>query len=161
MASSNADAFFKFQLTHSRGVRLDADGEKAEQSMISTHALTWSATQHHCGKNTNISISTHALTWSATICFCICHSPHLHFNSRTHVECDLCDFVESVIKSDFNSRTHVECDCTGIVRLRQHKISTHALTWSATFVYEKNGIVFAISTHALTWSATRQPMPAS
>ena len=55
---------------------------------ISTHALTWSATQSADRLSGWRKISTHALTWSAT----------------------LCDFVESIIKSDFNSRTHVECD---------------------------------------------------
>ena len=55
---------------------------------------------------------------------------------------------------DFNSRTHVECD-RGMNSIRNiSKISTHALTWSATL-----GIIFGctklnISTHALTWSAT-------
>ena len=33
----------------------------------------------------------------------------------------------------FNSRTHVECDCRGNVCCICNGISTHALTWSATF----------------------------
>ena len=77
-----------FQLTHSRGVRptqatadkysdayfnsrthVECDRERIQREkymMISTHALTWSAT---AGVKVNIDvfdISTHALTWSAT-----------------------------------------------------------------------------------------------
>ena len=35
--------------------------------VISTHALTWSATAYIYQKNCMINISTHALTWSATL----------------------------------------------------------------------------------------------
>ena len=34
-------------------------------------------------------------------------------------------------------------------------ISTHTLTWSVTFLTEKNGIQKRISTHTLTWSVTQ------
>ena len=57
----------------------------------------------------------------------------VNFNSRTHVECDLeilngCENIE-----DFNSRTHVECDdASNCTNYRNYRISTHALTWSAT-----------------------------
>ena len=55
---------------------------------------------------------------------------------------------------DFNSRTHVECDCSNVTVPLSLKISTHALTWSAT----EHGVLcwawLEISTHALTWSAT-------
>ena len=36
------------------------------------------------------------------------------------------------------------------------KISTHALTWSATSGFRSINAIIAISTHALTWSATHQ-----
>ena len=77
-------------------------------------------------------ISTHALTWSATILripdikseneFQLTHSRGVrriqscksqrrkHFNSRTHVECDLKYLCIALTPQDFNSRTHVECD---------------------------------------------------
>ena len=78
---------------------------------------------------------------------------------------------------DFNSRTHVECDYEEFVDKFKPKISTHALTWSATSLVPSNvpdtrdfnshthvecdrfsakSAVFdgKISTHALTWSAT-------
>ena len=55
---------------------------------ISTHALTWSATDIWCVMCYNIIISTHALTWSAT----------------------QQDFQLVAITADFNSRAHVERD---------------------------------------------------
>ena len=104
-----------------------------------------------------------------------------HFNSRTHVECDLSLFQkrgslhsfqlthsrgvrpsgagQTVLHPNFNSRTHVECDSVSYVKGSVVVISTHALTWSAT-----SGIILyfrltPISTHALTWSATPLPVP--
>ena len=79
-------------------------------------------------------ISTHALTWSATdeeyfefglFIFQLTHSrgvrrhhignwaEHIHFNSRTHVECDWTACKSLSPFFDFNSRTHVECDPKG------------------------------------------------
>ena len=76
---------------------------------ISTHALTWSATDSTKFMPKSVKISTHALTWSATDGkgndigrekFQLTHSRgvrltaaffrvvDIHFNSRTHVECD-------------------------------------------------------------------------
>ena len=124
--------------------------------MISTHALTWSATLEQYIDDNNITISTHALTWSATAL------------SRAA-------FLSAFY---FNSRTHVECDCTDCPHLACWYISTHALTWSATFaamsLHESRGTfqlthsrgvrlsreslidqLIYISTHALTWSATK------
>ena len=56
----------KFQLTHSRGVRLQLYYWHLADQIISTHALTWSATDVKLWRETNHTISTHALTWSAT-----------------------------------------------------------------------------------------------
>ena len=39
-------------------------------------------------------------------------SPQLHFNSRTHVECDKITLKTCRFLVNFNSRTHVECDIT-------------------------------------------------
>ena len=61
----NAGKIRKFQLTHSRGVRLDF-GIKELSQKISTHALTWSATASKRNDQNELTISTHALTWSAT-----------------------------------------------------------------------------------------------
>ena len=121
-------------------------------------------------------ISTHALTWSATWCnsrlesgteFQLTHSrgvrpgsrnhPYvrlLHFNSRTHVECDVTKSCTTgrmatfqlthsrgvrqhsqtppSVMHYFNSRTHVECDADAVFIGFPADISTHALTWSAT-----------------------------
>ena len=54
----------------------------------------------------------------------------------------------------FNSRTHVECDTIWQNLQPIWKISTHALTWSATAAPQPKMVVPGISTHALTWSAT-------
>ena len=58
---------------------------------------------------------------------------HLHFNPRTHEECDrnlLCKYLGI---SDFNPRTHEECDDSNRKRYSaRSSISIHALTRSAT-----------------------------
>ena len=99
-----------FQLTHSRGVRPHQPMPFSVRRSISTHALTWSATLQKVFQGHDFDISTHALTWSAT------------------------GFVKA---------------CGWTLR-----ISTHALTWSATEVERFAGYTPEISTHALTWSAT-------
>ena len=99
--------------------------------MISTHALTWSATIDWDDELEINIISTHALTWSATGSinhllprpkFQLTHSrgvrPYeatmkirkINFNSRTHVECDNPTSGKIGCVGNFNSRTHVECD---------------------------------------------------
>ena len=54
----------------------------------------------------------------------------------------------------FNSRTHVECDVMMLGEITEDGISTHALTWSATVCAKSKDLPRIISTHALTWSAT-------
>ena len=76
-----------FQLTHSRGVRPKCPGRRGAND-ISTHALTWSATMMDSDGTTR----------------------RTHFNSRTHVECDLSITGRFFYVKNFNSRTHVECD---------------------------------------------------
>ena len=99
-----------FQLTHSRGVRPDWRDVTQWPGIISTHALTWSATAQRQSQ------------WIA----------RQDFNSRTHVECDT--WIWNRQKQQKIS-THAltwsatdgcpyEWDC--------QSISTHALTWSAT-----------------------------
>ena len=107
---------------------------KVADGVISTHALTWRATEDgrkvvdchrrflptpsHGGRpdgflanRIKTLISTHALTWRATV--------------------------------------------DGIGNLQQAVISTHALTWRATLArYQEINKDIDISTHALTWRAT-------
>ena len=52
--------------------------------------------------------------------------------------------------SHFNSRTHVECDKQNRFRHQKQRISTHALTWSATFmifVWNSRQLNFNSRTH--------------
>ena len=121
--------------------------------MISTHALTWSATTGNRLQIAHFQISTHALTWSATCSVEFQGNPQdfnsrthvecdlsnwflvdstYHFNSRTHVECDQYNANHPLSALNFNSRTHVECDGKGLFDIVLVHISTHALTWSAT-----------------------------
>ena len=59
---------------------------------------------------------------------------------------------------DFNSRAHVERDFPILVGgTSRRRISTHALTWSATLAVRHFCAQRVISTHALTWSATKTP----
>ena len=93
------------------------------------------------------------------------------------MECDNPDNLGADVIAHFNSRTHVECD-DGFdpEKSKNRKISTHALTWSATdssrltvgrcafqlthsrgvrpMKEELESDEMQISTHALTWSAT-------
>ena len=101
---------------------------------ISTHALTWSATLYHILFEQGSAISTHALTWSATADEYLIDLNRVHFNSRTHVECDAEQSDQHRFLFHFNSRTHVECDRNLSLRIPPLQISTHALTWSATHV---------------------------
>ena len=120
-----------FQLTHSRGVRRYAQSRKiCQESFQLTHSR-----------------GVRPFSDSPFPFFA-------YFNSRTHVECDISDTIPNVFGLDFNSRTHVECDLAicfilcynGNFNSRTHvecdhrsepcaassRISTHALTWSAT-----------------------------
>ena len=99
-----------------------------------------------------------------------------HFNSRTHVECDVMMLGEitedgisthaltwsatSLVPSnvpdtrDFNSRTHVECDgCETMARNESYDFNsrTHVECDIGLTTTERR---LFISTHALTWSAT-------
>ena len=83
--------------------------------VISTHALTWSATGfNRLMKYKAVGISTHALTWSATDRQAPQGRTQRNFNSRAHVERD-----NSIMQVDVRTI-----------------ISTHALTWSATCRFE-------------------------
>ena len=122
--------------------------------MISTHALTWSATLR---STRHLSQTSFQLTRSRgarphgrrgdrvesyfnsrahverDFIRRLSHVGTFYFNSRAHVERDLQCARSPSYKRDFNSRAHVERDlgyfCDSI---QEEEISTHALTWSAT-----------------------------
>ena len=99
------------------------------------------------------------------------------FNSRAHVERDQYSTGGRSKVLHFNSRAHVERDLEAGIFNADTKISTHALTWSATGIsvyssaatfdfnsraHVERDLQLAhwccnrqISTHALTWSATQ------
>ena len=122
---------------------------------ISTHALTWSATRcSRCSSdgrygdfNSRTHVECDAIFYAPLSvagnfnsrthvecdgCAPTRKSEHRNFNSRTHVECDANETCFNYGSVHFNSRTHVECDCTKNSWRCQPRISTHALTWSAT-----------------------------
>ena len=122
--------------------------------VISTHALTWSATRF--GSRSRM-VSWYFNSRTHVECdqkVCLPSCPERHFNSRTHVECDIMQYLYNLDTSDFNSRTHVECDDWLQDGEVPFEISTHALTWSATIFIVSKSSNECISTHALTWSAT-------
>ena len=124
--------------------------------VISIHALTRSATEIKKAALAEERISIHALTRSATFWFREAHSHLLHFNPRTHEECDLTWHRDVSVFCRFQS-THSrgvrpmvhEHGCIGA------GISIHALTRSATVDLLVLDDLGAISIHALTRSATR------
>ena len=100
---------------------------------ISTHALTWSATETAVGLSygTLFQLTHSRGVRRATITVTIDDASD--FNSRTHVECDVKSKNTRLRLENFNSRTHVECDTPKIKKSpAMPGISTHALTWSAT-----------------------------
>ena len=121
----------KFQLTHSRGVRpfIISQNEANGNFNSRTHV---ECDDSAARKHSAVLISTHALTWSATEGWVDLPRLHENFNSRTHVECDSPPLHLHTIPRHFNSRTHVECDCPKVKCPSSGLISTHALTWSAT-----------------------------
>ena len=121
---------------------------------ISTHALTWSATETKSYDIPRFNISTHALTWSATYMATSRSSKPQNFNSRAHVERDGQRRAGTEGRLNFNSRAHVERDDPDPFLEKACEISTHALTWSATHCQRRADHNERISTHALTWSAT-------
>ena len=146
-----------FQLTHSRGVRQLTACRLQHQATISTHALTWSATTlerleenyaFHFNSRTHVECDTDTNTHVASSArFQLTHSRGVrllrletptkskNFNSRTHVECDQPPSAPARRPKSFQL-THSR----GVRRLAPifgsvfRKISTHALTWSATCV---------------------------
>ena len=104
-----------------------------------------------------VRISTHALTWSATAQNPFFPANRPDFNSRTHVECDTRTAIFAVTLPAFQL-THSRGVRRWIVIVLPTvmPISTHALTWSATFGFLFDIFRHAISTHALTWSATQK-----
>ena len=165
-----------FQLTHSRGVRQPLPVVPTTENNFNsrTHVecdptvLLAPSRSNHFNSRTHVEcdlnatsvnlddiISTHALTWSATAAAELVTDGFENFNSRTHVECDPVGLLYVLAEADFNSRTHVECDVYTYGENSYEAISTHALTWSATFRIQSQMFPDWISTHALTWSATQ------
>ena len=128
----------------------------------------------------NAIISTHALTWSATCQSVVRRHKLAHFNSRAHVERDRKFHIDKTMADDFNSRAHVERDGSEMLAAmlmknfnsRAHverdrfqidfrKSTTH-FNSRAHVERDRSSRAIAstvsISTHALTWSATRLPL---
>ncbi|CZQ88083.1 Hypothetical protein TR210_670 [Trichococcus ilyis] len=78
----------------------------------------------------------------------------LHFNPRTHEECDVHEHRQAREEENFNPRTHEECDIAVTFVDDIGSISIHALTRSATKAYGFWASKTPISIHALTRSAT-------
>ena len=177
-----AFSFFRlyagFQLTHSRGVRPVEVCCMAFNGYISTHALTWSATETAVGLSygTLFQLTHSRGVRRATITVTIDDASD--FNSRTHVECDARSGGINYEYQNFNSRTHVECDTPTStehvrrfgfqlthsrgVRLGLYYHSPSFLSFQLTHSRGVRRLLIIcvkrwtdISTHALTWSATR------
>ena len=73
------------------------------------------------------------------------------------MERDTTTIHDEYIASNFNSHAHVERDVVWRVAGVTPAISTHTLTWSVTFVTQREKIILTISTHTLTWSVTFAP----
>ena len=121
---------------------------------ISTHALTWRATNQIDREPQVTSISTHALTWRATIVR-KCHAHRLAISTHaltwratavrrpesppsatsTHALTWRATSPSAhlhVLQCDFYPRPHMEGDCASLRSVVTFSISTHALSWRAT-----------------------------
>ena len=123
-----------FQLTHSRGVRHE------EFMALPTEKDFNSRTHVECDRVNRFCIRIQhefQLTHSRGVRPSTSRPIAINFrdfNSRTHVECDESNKGAKINKhKNFNSRTHVECDLQVLIQMETRQISTHALTWSATF----------------------------
>ncbi len=128
--------------------------ERIAHRAISTHALTWSATDCTYAGKKLVRISTHALTWSATLLTqlsCNIHSFQLtRSRGARHTSRSAClSFAKFQLTRSRGAR---QADC-----LKNGIIVEFQLTRSrgARLVHQYQGICHRqISTHALTWSAT-------
>ena len=82
----------------------------ASSIRVSTHAPTWSATQHSCCR------------WPSARCF----------NPRAHVERDCKNIQLDFENIRFNPRAHVGRDNVGTLSGTEEAVSIHAPTWGAT-----------------------------
>ena len=128
----------------------------AKRRAISTHALTWSATFTNCHSSVcppNFNsrahverdffidlpllykeISTHALTWSATcLNLLLIDNTSIFQLTRSRGARQKMTTKDILDEANFNSRAHVERDKRAEYIAKRRAISTHALTWSATF----------------------------
>ena len=117
----------KFQLTHSRGVRLNA---LVSPNVALLFQLTHSrGVRHDLAKSAtdleNFNSRTHVECDGSTATK---NGSSWNFNSRTHVECDVRYGRGGKAAVDFNSRTHVECDTNSKPKIR--KFSKFQLTHS-------------------------------
>ena len=100
---------------------------------ISTHALTWRATEGDRLTITHLGISTHALTWRATG-EVVQPVPGIgDFYPRPHMEGDRQQSTRSTATSRFlPTPSHGGRHDDNASGLTCYRISTHALTWRAT-----------------------------
>ena len=165
-----------FQLTHSRGVRLKLNTRlkdfKYFNSRTHVECDDWDwwvkSSPQHFNSRTHVECDFQSD---------VCYKLGIDFNSRTHVECDQYHQMKNVdmifqlthsrgvrLASVQDFKNHFSFQLTHSRGVRHNSllassvfrtISTHALTWSATFNTVEPKIYLFISTHALTWSATR------
>ena len=144
-----------FQSTHPRGVRLDSAKEEVTVQSISIHAPTWGATRYISVRVKSVKISIHAPTWGATCISSTTDESNPDFNPRTHVGCDLRDFLSTSIWTIFQS-THprgVRPNTKAVVRASSEFQSTHprGVRPAPTIPRVQSS---TISIHAPTWGAT-------
>ena len=160
LTSEQIRAWFQFQSTHPRGVRLRPAGDGPGRLHVSIHAPAWGATSCPlCGTR-----------------------PRHSFNPRTRVGCDSClssVLVHHVVFQSTHPRGVRLMTAIGIrtwsrfqsthprgVRLGprsqtlwDQRVSIHAPAWGATHDNEQGQQVKGVSIHAPAWGATRPTAP--
>ena len=146
-----------FQLTTSRGGRLQKQQEEKEERNFNSRPHEEVDVWPGSRLSRRISISTHDLTRRSTRRIILVRRRG-HFNSRPHEEVDLQDFGGKILEENFNSRPHEEVDNPEMIlgTLEEHfnsrpheevdgygsvcdpsdwKISTHDLTRRSTAIF--------------------------
>ena len=143
-----------FQSTHPRGVRQTEVREARTWRDISIHAPAWGATNHTRSPPQLSCISIHAPAWGATSWSLTRCAPHINFNPRTRVGCDVYDYIQHI---GFTISIHAPAwgaTAPEDPPYRREHISIHAPAWGATDAALVEGKDGQISIHAPAWGAT-------
>ena len=102
----------------------------------------------------NTIISTHTLTWSVTLSSLSLIAADSDFNSHAHVERDINMACLTDLCKHFNSHAHVERDLRRLRNICPYPYFNSHAHVERDLTSPQSDILLSISTHTLTWSVT-------